>query len=93
MQLDMEEFVKDVAAAVGIPARYMSIGQPWGYPSWRACLVVPRITTRERKRERRASRKAARDLVRGGTLFNARAPVGSIPWSVARWHLRNARNG
>jgi hypothetical protein len=55
---------------------------------------VPRVrglTTRERKRMRRQHRANASALVRGGTLFNARAPVGSIPWVVSRWHLKRAR--
>jgi hypothetical protein len=45
----------------------------------------------DKRKRRRAHRRAARDLINGGTLFNARAPVGSIPWGVARWHLKQAR--
>lgn len=81
MQLDMEEFVKDVAAAVGIPARYMRIGQPWGYPSWvQMCRF--RVTTRDRKRERRRNRRVSRNIVRVG------------PWrEIMQSYLRKARNG
>lgn len=45
----------------------------------------------DKRRRRRQHRRAARDLLLGGTLFNSRAPRGSIPWGVARWHLSRAR--
>jgi hypothetical protein len=49
------------------------------------------MNTRLRKRAKRAHRSTARKLLRGGTLLNATAPVGSIPWNVAQWHMRQAR--
>lgn len=45
----------------------------------------------DKRRVRREHRTAARDLIRGGTLFNARAPIGSTPWMVAQWHRQRAR--
>jgi hypothetical protein len=49
------------------------------------------MTTRDRRRTRRAHRQTAQALIRGGTFLNAKSPIGSIPWSVARWHLAQAR--
>ena len=46
----------------------------------------------DKRKRRRQHRSAARDLIRGGTLLNGRAPVGSTPWHVAQWHLFQARN-
>ena len=50
------------------------------------------MTSREKRRARRAHRTAARELIRCGTFLNARAPVGSITWTAAGWHLQQARN-
>lgn len=49
------------------------------------------MSTTERRKTRRAHRKAARQLMRGGTMFNSYAPVGSTPWMVAQWHFQKAR--
>lgn len=46
----------------------------------------------DKRKRRREHRQAARALIHGGTLFNARAPIGSIPWEVSRWHLWQARH-
>ncbi len=45
----------------------------------------------DKRKHRREHRQAARQLINGGTLFNARAPVGSIPWVAAQWHRQQAR--
>lgn len=45
----------------------------------------------DKRRRRRQHRQAARELINGGTFLNARAPRGSTPNSVARWHLFQAR--
>lgn len=49
------------------------------------------MNTRDKRRRRRSHRHAARQLLRGGTFLNAIAPVGSIPWLAAQWHLDQAR--
>jgi hypothetical protein len=49
------------------------------------------MTTQEKRRQRRAHRITARELVRGGTFLNPTAPIGSIPWVAAQWHLGQAR--
>jgi hypothetical protein len=35
--------------------------------------------------------EAAVSLINGGTLLNAKAPPGSIPYEAARWHLKQAK--
>lgn len=45
----------------------------------------------DKRKRRRQHRQAARELMVGGTLLNGRAPRGSIPGSVAAWHLAQAR--
>jgi hypothetical protein len=45
----------------------------------------------DKRKRRREHRRAARMLIASGTIFNARAPRGSIPHSVAAWHLFQAR--
>jgi hypothetical protein len=47
--------------------------------------------SRDKRKRRNQHRTAARKLLAGGTLFNTVAPRGSIPWSVAQWHLAQAR--
>jgi hypothetical protein len=46
----------------------------------------------DRRKRRRQHRKAARELIKEGTLFNAKSPRGSVPWAVAQWHLAQARH-
>lgn len=45
----------------------------------------------DKRKQRRMHRKTARGLINGGTLFHNRAPVGSTPWVVAKWHRNQAR--
>lgn len=45
----------------------------------------------DKRRRRRQHRQAARRLIEGGTFMNARALPGSTPYSVAWWHLQQAR--
>jgi hypothetical protein len=45
----------------------------------------------DKRKRRREHRVAARELIGAGTFLNARAPVGSTSWEVARWHLAQAR--
>lgn len=45
----------------------------------------------DKRRARRQHRQCAQELLRGGTLLNYPAPRGSIPHSVAMWHLHRAR--
>lgn len=54
-------------------------------------LAVKMGYSADRRKRKRQHRKAARKLLRGGTLFHSVAPVGSIPWCVAKWHLEQAR--
>jgi hypothetical protein len=52
--------------------------------------LVERFSTDKRKR-RRQHRRAAKRLIENGTLLNARATSGTVPYSVAWWHLQQAR--
>lgn len=45
----------------------------------------------DKRKRRRQHRQAAQQLLGAGTLLNARAPRGSIPGTVAAWHLAQAR--
>lgn len=45
----------------------------------------------DKRRRRREHRRNARDLLEGGVLFYAKAPVGSTPHTIAMWHLYQAR--
>lgn len=45
----------------------------------------------DKRRRRRQHRRNARDLLEGGVLFYAKAPVGSTPHTIAMWHLYQAR--
>lgn len=46
----------------------------------------------DKRKRRRQHRHAAKALVGAGTFMNpGRAPVGSTLWTVAQWHLANAR--
>ena len=47
--------------------------------------------SQDRRKRRSEHRTAAKNLINGGTLFNSKAPPGSIPWVVAQWHLFQAR--
>ena len=45
----------------------------------------------DKRRARRQHRVAARHILANGTLLNYPAPRGSVPHSVAMWHLHRAR--
>lgn len=48
----------------------------------------------DKRKIRRGWRRHAKNLVDMGTFLNpGRAPVGSIPWVVAQYFRKKARNG
>lgn len=53
--------------------------------------ALARGFSHDRRKRRHEHRREAKRLIAGGTLFNAKAPRGSIPHEVARWHLFQAR--
>lgn len=69
----------------------MSMGQHDRRATGRMILETTQGLPWDKRKRRRFHRKAASQLIAGGTLFNAKAPTGSIPWAVAQWHLGQAR--
>lgn len=45
----------------------------------------------DKRKRRRQHRNNAKRLIDGGTFLNSKAPRGSTPGLVARWHLAQAR--
>lgn len=45
----------------------------------------------DKRKQRRAHRRAARYLLTHGGFFNGYSAPGSTFWSVAQWHLQQAR--
>lgn len=45
----------------------------------------------DKRKRRRQHRSAARDLLRSGGFFNGMSAVGTSFWSIAQWHLGQAR--
>lgn len=63
------------------------------YQMWGVLLMrLNYVPDPDKRKVRRQHRRAAMFLLRGGTLLNAHAPVGSTPWIVSRYHLKVARN-